>query len=130
MRYLLDTHIFLWWLVDQPKLSEATKRVIAASDNEIYVSAASTWEMIIKSAIGKLSLPPSPQGFIREQLRINRMLPLPITIEHSLALATLPMIHKDPFDRMLIAQTIFERMVLITDDPVINSYPVTVFSAE
>ena len=72
-------------------------------------------------------MPPSPQEFIRDQLRINRMLPLPITIEHSLTLATLPMIHKDPFDRMLIAQTIFEKMVLITDDPVIKNYQVNVF---
>ncbi len=127
MKYLLDTHIFLWWIVDQPKLSAAVKHVIAAPDNEMYVSAASTWEMIIKSAIGKLSLPPLPAEFIRNQLHINRMLPLAITIEHSLALATLPMIHKDPFDRMLIAQTISEGMVLITDDPVIKDYQVDIF---
>jgi PIN domain nuclease of toxin-antitoxin system len=127
MRYLLDTHIFLWWIGDQPKLSEAIKRAIAAPENEIYVSAASAWEMIIKSAIGKLSLPPSPEEFIRNQLRLNRMFPLPISIEHALTIATLPMIHKDPFDRMLIAQAISEGLVLITDDPVIKNYQVNVF---
>lgn len=129
MRYLLDTHIFLWWLLDQPKLSEAMKRVIAAPENNIYVSAASAWEMIIKSAVGKLSLPPSPEEFIRNQLRINRMFPLPISIEHALTIARLPMIHKDPFDRMLIAQTMYEGLVLITDDPVIKTYQVNVFSS-
>lgn len=128
MRYLLDTHIFLWWILDQPKLSEAMKHVIAAPENDIYVSAASAWEMIIKSAVGKLSLPPSPEEFIRNQLRINRMFPLPISIEHALTIVRLPMIHKDPFDRMLIAQTMYEGLVLITDDPMIKTYQVNVFS--
>jgi len=126
MKFLLDTHIFLWWILEDPKLSRFAGDVIADSDNELYLSSASTWEMIIKSAIGKLSLPASPEMFIRNQLYLNEITPLYITIEHTFALATLPMIHKDPFDRMLIAQAIYEDLTLVTDDPTIKQYHVNV----
>jgi PIN domain nuclease of toxin-antitoxin system len=128
MRYLLDTHIFLWWVLDNPKLSEPFKKAIAHPDNDLYLSSASTWEMVIKASIGKLSLPSSPETFIRHQLLINEMTPLDISIEHTFALATLPMIHKDPFDRILIAQAIYENLVLMTDDPLIKNYKVKLFS--
>lgn len=126
MKFLLDTHIFLWWILEDPKLPRAAGDVIADSDNELYLSSASTWEMIIKSTLGKLSLPASPEIFVNEQLQLNAISPLPITIEHTFALATLPMLHKDPFDRMLIAQAIHENLTLITDDPIIKQYPVKV----
>ena len=126
MKFLLDTHIFLWWILQDPKLSHMSGDVIADSANELYFSAASTWEMVIKSAIGKLSLPASPETFVKEQLFLNDITSLPIIMEHTFALASLPMIHKDPFDRMLIAQTLYENLTLITDDPVIKHYDVNV----
>jgi PIN domain nuclease of toxin-antitoxin system len=96
MTFLLDTHIFLWWILEDPKLPRMTGDVLADPENALYFSAASTWEMVIKSAIGKLSLPASPETFLREQLLLNDITPLPITMEHTFALAGLPMIHKDP----------------------------------
>ena len=126
MKFLLDTHIFLWWILAHSKLPRAVGDVVADPDNELYFSAASTWEMIIKSAIGKLSLPASPEMFVKEQLFLNDITPLPITMEHTFALANLPMVHRDPFDRMLIAQAIDENLTLITDDPIIKQYPVKV----
>ena len=122
MRYLLDTHIFLWWVLDNPKLSEPFKKAIAHPDNELYLSSASTWEMVIKASIGKLSLPSSPETFIRHQLLINNMIPLDIIIEHTFALATLPMIHKDPFDRILIWEAINNNYYLLTHDVEIKKY--------
>jgi PIN domain nuclease of toxin-antitoxin system len=100
MKCLLDTHIFLWWILEHPKLPRIAGNALADPDNALYLSAASTWEMVIKSAIGKLSLPASPETFIREQLLLNDITPLPILIEHTFALASLPMLHKDPFDRI------------------------------
>ncbi len=126
MRFLLDTHIFLWWILEDPKLPRAARDAIIDSDNELYLSSASTWEMIIKSTLGKLSLPASPETFIRNQLDLHEITTLYITIEHTFALAALPMIHKDPFDRMLIAQAIYENLTLITDDPTIKQYHVKV----
>ena len=103
MSYLLDTHIFLWWVLNHPNLSRSIRATIADPTHDVYVSAASAWEMIIKSSIGKLTLPSSPEHWIKEQLRLNAFLPLPISIEHALAVASLPPLHKDPFDRLLIA---------------------------
>ena len=126
MKFLLDTHIFLWWILEHPKLPRFARDMLTNPDNELYLSSASTWEMIIKSTLGKLSLPASPETFIRHQLYLNEITPLYITTEHTFALATLPMIHKDPFDRMLIAQAIYEDLTLITDDPTIKQYHVKV----
>jgi len=125
MKYLLDTHIFLWWVTDHPKLSENAGEIISNPLNEIFLSTASTWEMMIKSHIGKLTLPNSPQIFIRDQIIQEQLKVLSITLEHTFALEELPMLHKDPFDRMLISQAISEKMVLITDDETIKMYPVT-----
>lgn len=122
MRFLLDTHIFLWWLLEDPKLSHRVRNLVSDPDNQLYFSSASSWEMVIKSALGKLSLPASPEKFISEQLFLNDITPLAITTAHTFALAGLPMIHKDPFDRILIAQALHENLVLITDDPLIEQY--------
>ncbi len=124
MKYLLDTHIFLWWVLNHPKLSKNAEEVISNPLNEIFLSAASTWEMMIKSNIGKLSLPNPPEIFVKNQMIQEQMKLLNITVEHIFALAGLPMFHKDPFDRMLIAQAISENMILITDDELIQMYSV------
>lgn len=117
MRILLDTHLLLWALSQPSKLPAATrKRIIAA---EVYVSAASIWEISIKSGAGKLSANPDevlaaiePAGFIL----------LPISGEHAAKVAQLPLLHKDPFDRMLVAQASVEPMLLLTNDEVLRGY--------
>jgi len=87
VRYLLDTHVFIWWVIESPRLPGDMLEAIAGPANELYLSAASSWEMMIKSRLGKLRLPSSAEAFIPEQLRRNRVEPLPITIAHTLALA-------------------------------------------
>jgi PIN domain nuclease of toxin-antitoxin system len=108
-------------------LSVTIREAIADPGNRLYLSAASTWEIIIKSRLGKLVLPDSPQDLIEKQLRMNAVEPLPITIDHTLSLASLPDIHKDPFDRMLIAQANCEGLTLMSDDPLIKQYQVSTF---
>ena len=124
MTYLLDTHIFLWWILENPKLTQNTRDIISDPNNILYLSTASTWEMVIKSGIGKISLPLSPEKFIRNQLFLNDISVLDIKLEHTLSLANLPMIHKDPFDRILIAQAKWEDLTFITDDAMIQKYSV------
>ena len=126
MSYLLDMHIFLWWVLNHPNLSRSMRATIADPNHDVYVSAASAWEMTFKSSIGKLTLPSSPERWIKEQLRLNAFLPLPISIEHALAVASLPPLHKDPFDRIIIAQANVEGLTLITDDAIIPQYAVKV----
>ncbi len=126
MKYLLDTHIFIWWTINNPRLSDSAAEIISDSDNLIYVSSASTWEIVIKSSVGKIALPGSPENFIREQLGINDFNILNIKVDHTLGILALPMLHKDPFDRVLIAQAKFEDLIIITDDSLIKQYDVNV----
>ena len=126
MKYLLDTHIFIWWVLDNPKLSDNHKATIANTSNLIYLSSASTWEMIIKSSIGKINLPEQADIFIKKQLDLNNFHLLDIKIDHTFEILKLPFIHKDPFDRILISQARYEEMILITDDIEIKKYDVLV----
>ncbi len=112
MRLLLDTHSFLWCLNRPDELSFEAKRVIRDPENEIFVSAVSTWEISIKSALGKLPRVPVEQ--LEEQIALARFTPLPIQIAHTLAMHKLPKIHKDPFDRLLVAQAKLENLILVT----------------
>ena len=124
MKYLLDTHAFLWFVSDDNRLSSKAKSIIKDSNNEIYFSAASAWEISIKSKLGRLKLRGNLESFIIEQLSANSFGPLAITISHSLYTEKLPQIHKDPFDRMIISQSKVENMVLITSDKKIREYKV------
>jgi len=124
VRLLLDTHVFVWWILDDPRLAQRLRRAIAHPDNRVYLSAASAWEIVIKASLGKLVLPEPPEAFIRAQLLSNEIEALPVTIDHAIRLASLPAIHRDPFDRMLVAQSECEEMTLVTDDPVILRYDV------
>lgn len=124
MRYLLDTHVFLWWVTDNNKLPENARALISDKRNELFLSSASVWEIMIKSKIGKIDLPTDPQKFLKKQVKLNYITILNITIEHSLATYNLPEIHKDPFDRMLIAQAIVEKMTIVTSDSFIKQYNV------
>jgi PIN domain nuclease of toxin-antitoxin system len=109
---LVDTHILLWWFADDPSLSSTARELIQPGGNEVFVSAASAWEIAIKRALGKLEAP----NDLPAALEANRFEVLPITVSHALAAGALPRHHLDPFDRMLVAQAGLERMILATHD--------------
>jgi PIN domain nuclease of toxin-antitoxin system len=123
MNLLLDTHAFLWAIDNSPQLSESARTAIIDGNNVVFVSAATAWEIAVKKAIGKLTI---PQGSYLDELRVHRFTPLDITTEHALAVEMLPHHHRDPFDRLLIAQAQMERLTLITRDPRIKQYAVPV----
>jgi PIN domain nuclease of toxin-antitoxin system len=125
MKYLLDTHAFLWFVTDDDRLSSKAKSIIQNSNNEIYFSAASAWEISIKAKLGRLKLGGDLESFIIEQLTENSFGPLAITVSHSLYTEKLPQIHKDPFDRIMISQSKVENMVMITRDKEIGEYKVS-----
>jgi len=124
MRILLDTNVFLWLIMDEPRLSQKCKDLYLDEGSEPFLSMASVWEMFIKTGTGKLSLPGKPSAFIREQLTINGISMLPIRYAHLEGLFELPMIHKDPFDRVIIAQSLSERMPVLSSDRVFAEYGV------
>lgn len=121
MRYILDTHILLWWMDDSKQLSEKFRSVIADSQNTIFISAVSVWEIEIKKSLGKLSAPSINKKLIND----CQFIELPITMEHVLILEELPNIHHDPFDRLLICQCIAEKAILVTEDKLIKQYSVS-----
>ncbi|NPV30026.1 MAG: type II toxin-antitoxin system VapC family toxin [Firmicutes bacterium] len=126
MRALLDTHTFLWWITDDPQLSPRVREIISSGENKLFLSAASGWEMAIKAALGKLTFPGSLKIFIIEQLAVNGIDSLPVELAHALHVSTLPVIHRDPFDRLLIAQAQLENLPILTADPQIGRYDVEV----
>ncbi|MBX6422359.1 type II toxin-antitoxin system VapC family toxin [Thermosulfurimonas sp. F29] len=119
--YLLDTQVFLWWLSDDPRLGKVARDIIADPDKAIYVSAASAWEIAIKKALGKLKAPTE----LAEILEEEGFLELPVFFRHAEYLEKLPWYHKDPFDRMLIAQALAENLILITADRKFEPYGVS-----
>ena len=124
MKLLLDTHILLWWLAESPKLSMAARARIAGAEI-VYVSAASVWEMAIKVSTGKLRTPDD----LEKQLQRHGFVQLPVSVDHALAVATLPRHHADPFDRMLVAQASLESLTLVTADPQLAVYGVPILRA-
>lgn len=121
MNLLLDTHVFLWAVDDADQLSPAARSAITDGNNMVFVSAVTAWEIAIKKATGKLTL---PQGNYLDELRVHRFTALDITSEHALAVEYLPHYHKDPFDRLLIAQAQIEKLVLVTSDARIKQYAI------
>lgn len=120
MRLLLDTQVFLWWLRDDRRLAPSFAAAIRAPANEVLVSAASVWEAAIKAALGKLEL----GGDLVEEIAANRFTELPIAARHAQRAGALPRFHDDPFDRLLAAQALVERVPLATHDPVFGAYGV------
>jgi PIN domain nuclease of toxin-antitoxin system len=125
MRLLLDTHSFLWFLLDDPKLSQTAKDSIADPDNDIEISPASYWEIAIKISLNKYSLPEPYEQFMERELATNQFRILPIEPKHTAALTSLPFHHRDPFDRLIIAQAMIERIPVISGDEAFAAYPVT-----
>jgi PIN domain nuclease of toxin-antitoxin system len=122
MRLLVDTHAYIWWGIDPAKLSTRAAEALAESESEIYVSVASLWEMAIKTQLGKLTLPVSVQIFAARLRKESLVRTLAVTEAHVYAHTTLSGIHRDPFDRMLVAQSLAESLVLVTHDPRIRDY--------
>lgn len=120
-RFIIDTHIFVWWMKKDNKLRKNIENIITDPQNFIFLSTICVWEMVIKKKIRRLRLPKD----WKETVNSGRFEILPINLEHVLALETLPLYHKDPFDRMLIAQAQVENCTLITVDPRIKRYKIS-----
>lgn len=125
MNLLLDTHVVLWWLSDDPTLSDAARSAIADPENIVFLSAVVVWEIRIKQGIGKLVLPENFGAVLAEQ----RFPELAVTVQHADAIAVLPAIHRDPFDRLLVAQAMVEKMTIVTRDSAIAAYGVDIIVA-
>ena len=124
MRILLDTVAFLWAVIDAPDLSDAARELFADPGNEVYLSSVSAWEISVKNALGKLPLPDSPARYVPAQRRQHGIETLHLDEEAALSLNQLPVLHKDPFDRMLVCQAIAQDLVILTPDRLIAQYPV------
>lgn len=122
MNILLDTHAFLWFVQDDPKLSAAARALIENSESRPFLSIASLWEIAIKISLGKLQLTQPYEEFVPQQLAMNGIGILNVTIEHTAAVATLPFHHRDPFDRLLAVQSKIEEMTLVSADPAFDAY--------
>ena len=125
-RFLLDTHTFLWWVTRDTRLPERVQVIIADPENDIFFSAVSAWEIAIKAQLGQMTLAGNPAELIPERVTANRFLTLPIEIHHALHVGGLPLLHRDPFDRLLIAQAQLEELTILTADPAIARYDVAV----
>lgn len=124
MKLLLDTHAFLWWIADDERLSSAARKAITGREEEVFFSAASAWEIAVKASLGRITLPQPPGRFVPRQLEVNGFQSLPIRVEHALRVYSLPDHHRDPFDRLLIAQGLEDRLTIVTADPQFGKYPV------
>jgi PIN domain nuclease of toxin-antitoxin system len=122
MRILLDSHVFLWWVGGERRLPAKLRRAIGSSRSECFLSYASVWEMAIKSSLGKLRLPVPVGKFVAEQCEVNGFTLLPLSLPHIVAVERLPMHHRDPFDRLLVAQAQIEDMPLATHDRTLKAY--------
>lgn len=123
MRLLLDTHIFLWFITGSGQLPDATQDTLRAPENAVFLSVVSLWEAIIKYQLGKLPLPQPPETYLPTQRARHRIDSLPVDEAAVAQVATLPPLHRDPFDRLLIAQALHHRLTLVTVDAAILAYP-------
>jgi PIN domain nuclease of toxin-antitoxin system len=124
VKLLLDTHILLWWLEDNPLLPESLRKLIRDPENTVFISAVALWEIWLKQSLGKLKLPPN----FKELLELEEFENLPLTARQAAAVANLPWHHQDPFDRMLVAQAQVERLTLLSVDADLPAYGSFVFS--
>ena len=128
MKILLDTHIFLWYISGDKRLSIDKHNGIRDSNNEVYLSVVSVWEAIIKYQLGKLPLPQPPETYLPAQRQQHQIMSLTLNEDSVAHLTQLPAVHRDPFDRILICQANVHGLSLMTDDPIVQQYPVQVFS--
>jgi PIN domain nuclease of toxin-antitoxin system len=124
VRLLLDTHAFLWWVGADRRLSRKARSAVGAGRNECFVSLATAWEIAIKASLGSLRVDASLERFLPDQIAANGFQPLPIDLRHTARVATLPFHHRDPFDRLLVAQALEEELAVVTADLVFAEYGV------
>jgi PIN domain nuclease of toxin-antitoxin system len=125
MNLLLDTHVVLWWLADAPELGSVAREAIANRANVVHVSAVTAWEITVKRALGKLEMPDDWE----QALAAEPFTQLPITWSHALRVGGLPDLHRDPFDRLLVAQALVEGLVLVSHDAAMARYPIQTLKA-
>jgi PIN domain nuclease of toxin-antitoxin system len=126
MRILLDTHIFLWFISGHTQLSPDVRDAIRDPDNEVYLSSISVWEAIVKYQLGKLPLPEHPETYLPKQRDLHQIVSLALDESSVMQLAMLPPFHRDPFDRMLICQTLQNGLIIATVDTAISAYSVSI----
>ena len=119
MRLLLDTHVLLWWLADDRKLAKPAREIIANPDNDVHVSSASVWEAAIKAALGRLEI---ELDDLEDAIVQNGFRPLPVGFRHAITAGRLPSVHRDPFDRMLVAQASVEELRVVSHDRIFERY--------
>ena len=124
MRLLLDTHAFIWYATDSSRLSTTARSLIDNGDNDILLSTASVWEMAIKHSIGRLNFSRPFMEFIKQQIAINRIEILEISFDHIEVVASLPLHHRDPFDRLIIAQSMTEQIPILSVDAIFDAYTI------
>lgn len=125
MDVILDTHVFLWFIAGEERLTPLARATIEEPDNEMFLSVASIWEMAIKYSLGKLVLTRPFGELIPAQLELNGISVLPLAVSHAAAVASLPFHHRDPFDRILVAQALTEQLPILSNDAVFDAYGVT-----
>jgi PIN domain nuclease of toxin-antitoxin system len=129
MRFLIDTHCWLWAITSPERLKPLAMDLIESKDNTVVFSAGSAAEIAVKFSIGKLLLPEPPETFVGSRMVSLAMVPLPIQINHALRVGVLPLLHRDPFDRLLVAQSQIERLPLMTADETIAEYDIDIIWA-
>lgn len=126
MRLLLDTHVFLWYISGDPQLPAAFREAARDPANQVYLSVVSVWEAVIKHALGNLPLPQAPAEYLPAQREAHRIMALPLEEAALVHLAVLPSLHRDPFDRILVAQALQHGLTLVTVDDAVSAYPVAI----
>lgn len=129
MRILLDTHVWLWMQVEPARMSESARQIVESLQNELLFSAASSWEIAIKHALGRLHLPAPPAEYVPSRIESSGVIPLSIEHSHALRVSELPPHHRDPFDRLLIAQAQLEGAPILTVDDQLAAYDVEIVYA-
>lgn len=126
MNYLLDTGVWLWSLWEPERLPRQARRIVADAAEQVFLSAVTAWEIAIKAAAGKLKLPEPPGSYVPSRMVMQGLRPLPISHQHALAAHELPAHHRDPFDRLLIAQALLEELTILTSDQDFKKYAVPI----
>jgi len=129
MRLLLDTNTWLWMTLRSERLGPRTHQLLQDGKNEVYLSVVSAWEVVIKACLGKLEVVGEADDFVRTCLKKQRITSLNTAMEHVLAVANLPMLHRDPFDRLLVAQAYVEKLPFVSSDERLRAYPITFVDA-
>jgi PIN domain nuclease of toxin-antitoxin system len=129
VRILLDTQTWLWMLGAPERFNDEAHRLVAEAANDLLLSSVSSWEIAIKWGLGKLELPQPPEDFVPSRLRSSGVTPIPIEHSHALRVTELEHHHRDPFDRLLIAQALVEDVPVLTSDPVFADYPIETIAA-